>query len=111
MTEADIPFGMHLRAQAGWNQLEADWQRLLALAPDGCFLAEVDGQPAGTAVAVAFGPIAWISMVLVDEAQRGRGVGTAIMRHVLAHLDDQPHITSIDVHGTGIARCKGAAAN
>ncbi len=87
MTEADIPFGMHLKTQAGWNQTEADWRRFLMLAPEGCYIAEVDGQPAGTAVAVCFGAVAWVGMVLVDETQRGRGIGTAIMRHALVQLD------------------------
>lgn len=87
MREADIAFGMHLCAQAGWNQLEADWRRMLALAPDAGFVAEVESQPVGTAIAVTFDHVVWISMVLVDRARRGQGIGTSIMAHVLAHLD------------------------
>jgi len=100
MTDADIALGMRLKAQAGWNQLEADWRRFLQLAPDGCFLAEVHGQPAGTAVAVTFGPVAWVGMVLVDEAQRGKGIGSALMRHILAHLDADPQVTTVRLDAT-----------
>jgi hypothetical protein len=28
LTRAEIPLGMRLKAQAAWNQLEADWLRL-----------------------------------------------------------------------------------
>ncbi|MFW6060427.1 MAG: GNAT family N-acetyltransferase, partial [Phycisphaeraceae bacterium] len=98
-TEADLPFGLHLTTQANWNQLEADWRRLLALAPDGCFLAEIDRQPAGTAVAVTFGPVAWISMVLVDAAHRGQGIATALMQHVLTYLDRR-HIPTVRLDAT-----------
>lgn len=98
MTAADIPFAMRLKAQNNWNQLEADWQRQLALEPAGCFVAELPsplaplpkGEPSqvvGTACACVFGDVAWINFVLVDQAQRGKGIGTALMQHVLDYLD------------------------
>lgn len=89
MTAADVPLGLRLGGQAGWNQTEADWRRFLALQPDGCFVAELDGAAAGTAAAFVFGPVAWVAMVLVEESLRGRGVGGALMRHALGFLDRQ----------------------
>src|SRR5437667_10563558 len=87
MTEADLALGMRLKRQNGWNQLEADWQRLLALEPDGCFVAEADGVGVGTAGTCVFGPVAWIAMVLVDAERRKQGIGTALMKHTLTYLD------------------------
>ncbi|MBL8798609.1 MAG: GNAT family N-acetyltransferase [Planctomycetia bacterium] len=89
MTDADVPLGMALKQQANWNQLEADWRRMLALEPDGCFLAEIDGVGVGTTVACTFGEVAWIAMVLVDERMRGQGVGKALMLHALEFLDQR----------------------
>jgi ribosomal protein S18 acetylase RimI-like enzyme len=89
MTAADLPLGLRLSRQAGWNQTEADWRRLLGLQPDGCFVAEWAGTPAGTTVTCIFGPVAWVAMVLVEESARGRGVGTALLREALAFLDRQ----------------------
>ena len=88
MTAADVPLGMRLKQQAGWNQLEADWQRFLDLEPDGCFVAERDGTPVGTTTTCIFGPVAWVAMVLVDAALRGQGIGKALMQHALAFLDE-----------------------
>jgi GNAT superfamily N-acetyltransferase len=87
MTEADIAFGMYLKTQNGWNQTEADWRRFLTFDPDGCFVAELDGQAAGTVTTITFGTTAWIAMLLVERDLRGRGIGTALMKHAIAHLD------------------------
>ena len=35
MTEQDIPLGMRLKTQAGWNQALEDWRRFLAMQPEG----------------------------------------------------------------------------
>jgi GNAT superfamily N-acetyltransferase len=84
MTPKDVPFGMSLKEAAGWNQLDADWHRLVVLEPDGCFLAEFDGQPAGTVVACRFDDIGWIAMMLVNASRRRIGIGRALM---LAAID------------------------
>ncbi len=87
MTESDLPLGLRLTAQAGWNQTEADWRRFLQLAPDHCFVAEWQGAAVATTVVFRFLFVTWVAMVLVDEAVRGRGIGTALMRHALAVAD------------------------
>ncbi len=89
MTAADLPFGLRLSDEAGWNQVPADWQRFLDLQPDGCFVAEYDGTAVGTTTTCIFGSVAWIAMVLVTETARGRGVGTALMEHALRFLDER----------------------
>jgi GNAT superfamily N-acetyltransferase len=89
MTADDIPRGMHLKAQNGWNQLEADWQRQLDLEPHGCFIAELAGESVGTACTCVFGDVAWINLVLVEQQHRGRGIGTAMLKHLLRLLDER----------------------
>jgi GNAT superfamily N-acetyltransferase len=89
MTIDDIPVGLRLKEQAGWNQLEDDWRRLLDLQPDGCFLAVLDGVGVGTVTTCRFGPVAWIAMMLVDEAYRSRGIGRALMTRALEELDSR----------------------
>ena len=67
MTRGDLPFADSVRFLAGWNQTPADWERFLATEPDGCFLAEWNGAPAGTGPGGADGlpplgghPLRWI---------------------------------------------------
>ena len=83
MTEHDLPLGMRLKGEAGWNQTPADWRRFLAMEPEGCLVAELDGVTVGTAVVTAFEGVAWISMVLVEQEFRGRGVGKALMNRAV----------------------------
>ena len=44
MTPADVAAGMRLKDAAGWNQTEDDWRRFLQANPEGCFVAEWNGQ-------------------------------------------------------------------
>lgn len=103
MTTADIPFGLRLSAQNHWNQLDADWRRQLELEPAGCFVAERDGAPIGTACCCVFDDIAWINLVLVERSQRGQGVGTALMHHVLRYLDGRG-VASVRLDATALGQ-------
>jgi len=89
MTASDLAVGMRLKEAAGWNQTEADWRRALDLEPEGCFVAEQDGTPAGTVTTCIFERVAWIAMMLVEPAHRGQGIGRALMQHALEFLDDR----------------------
>ncbi len=85
----DLPLGLRLTRQAGWNQTESDWQRFLSMQPEGCFVAEMDGSSAGTTTTCVFDGVAWIAMVLVDKSVRGRGIGTGLLRHAIDYLKER----------------------
>jgi GNAT superfamily N-acetyltransferase len=87
MTVDDVPLGMRLKDQAGWNQTESDWRRILALQPDGCFVAELDDRPVGTTCTCVLGSIGWLAMVLVEESVRSRGIGTRLVQHAVEYFD------------------------
>lgn len=87
MTSHDVDLGMRLKAQAGWNQIPADWRRFLELEPGGCFVAEWEGRPVATTTTCVFGQVAWIAMVLVDEPFRHRGIATRLVQRALEYLD------------------------
>jgi GNAT superfamily N-acetyltransferase len=81
---SDLEGALRLSTQAGWNQLAADWQRLLDFTPDGCIAGRLEGRLVATATVASYGDDAhWIGMVLVDEACRGRGYGTAILEEAV----------------------------
>jgi len=90
LAAADLAYADSLRALVGWNQTLEDWRRFLALEPTGCFLAEWEGQPAGTATTTVHeSGLAWIGMVLVHPEYRRRGIGRALLNRCIAHLQDR----------------------
>ncbi|MCX8036253.1 MAG: GNAT family N-acetyltransferase [Candidatus Sumerlaeia bacterium] len=104
MTADDIPLGLQLCRFAGWNQLEADWRRLLALEPDGLFVAEDAGIPCGTSSTTCYGKrTAWIGMVLMHPDFRKRGIGTALLVRCIEHLRAR-QIESIKLDATDLGR-------
>ena len=87
MTMDDLGLGLRLTQQAGWNQLESDWLRFINLGHEGCFVAELDGRSVGTTMTFICDNVAWVAMVLVEKDVRGKGVGTALLKHALDYLD------------------------
>lgn len=82
----DLPGALALSTQAGWNQTEEDWRRLLELSPEGCFAGRLDGRVVATATSAAPAPgVQWIGMVLVDRELRGRGFGMRILERAVEH--------------------------
>lgn len=83
----DIPFAMEVKDLAGWNQTARDWQGYLKFEPQGCFLAEVNGSPAGTATTIRYGNrLGWIGMVLVHPEARRLGIGTKLLQTAINYL-------------------------
>jgi ribosomal protein S18 acetylase RimI-like enzyme len=100
MTAGDLPFADGVRDAAGWNQTRADWRRFLEWEPAGCYVAEDEGAPVGTATTVCYGAdLAWIGMVLVHRDRRRRGAGRALLQHCIAALRERG-IRSIKLDAT-----------
>lgn len=101
---ADIAFAHHVRQLAGWNQTEQDWRGYLAFEPEGCFIAEVNGRPAGTATTTRYGGrFGWIGMVLVHPDHRRLGVGTQLLRHAIGYLQGA-EVSSIKLDATPMGK-------
>ena len=102
MTAADIPFGMELKKLASWNQLEGDWERLLALEPDGCFVATEGDVPVGTATTTTFeDKFGWIAMVLVHPDHRRKGFGGALLYACIEYLEECVETVKLDATPMG----------
>jgi GNAT superfamily N-acetyltransferase len=86
----DLDAALDLSTTEGWNQTAADWRRLLALEPEGCFAARAGGRLAGTVTTTTYGrALAWIGMMIVHPDSRRQGVGVALMRAALDHLRER----------------------
>jgi GNAT superfamily N-acetyltransferase len=83
LTLNDIPGARRLSDAAGWNQLDVDWERLIALWPATTLAGWLDGELIATASLAYFDPVpgginrlAWIGVMLVAPARRGGGLGS-----------------------------------
>jgi ribosomal protein S18 acetylase RimI-like enzyme len=84
---ADIPLAMELKDIAGWNQTARDWAGYLEFEPAGCFAAEANGRPVGTATSIRYGDrFGWIGMVLVHPECRRFGIGSRLLRAGIDYL-------------------------
>ena len=104
MVDADLAFADRLRDLAGWNQTPQDWSRLLRHDPEGCFVAEWSGRPAGTATTTTYSrDLGWVGMVLVDPDVRRQGIGTALLARCIEHLR-QSGVRCIKLDATPLGR-------
>jgi GNAT superfamily N-acetyltransferase len=89
MAPPDVAAALRLSRASGWNQTEADWRFLLGENPRRFVVAVRDSVVVGTGGAACYGKhLAWVCMILVDAAERGRGIGSAIVTAVLDRVAD-----------------------
>lgn len=102
MTTSDIDFGMELKNHAGWNQLPADWKRMIELEPDGCFVAMCDGTSVGTATTITYeDKFGWVAMVLVHPEHRRKGIGSALLYACMDYLEQRVETVKLDATPMG----------
>jgi DNA-binding MarR family transcriptional regulator/predicted GNAT family acetyltransferase len=67
----------------------ADFQRGHDLAREGCWIAELDGAPAGSVMVVDGGnDIAKLRLLIVEPHARGRGIGRSLVEHCIKFARD-----------------------
>lgn len=98
----EVAFLKHLVDAEGWSTTRDELERLLAYEPGGCFLARVEGVPAGTVTSTRYGRLGWIGFLIVEPRFRGRGAGEALMRAALASLEEGGvHTVRLDATAAG----------
>lgn len=82
---------MRLKEAAHWNQIPDDWAGFMQMEPRGCFVGELDGRVVTTATNFSFeNRFGWIGMILVDPAQRRKGIATKMMDRSISYLESLP---------------------
>src|SRR3954471_15207707 len=94
--------GLVLSTEAHWNQNEADWRFFLT---EGTVFGIRDGDRliATAALLPYSGGNAWISMVLVTESRRRRGLATKLVDACLARAAEQGLTAWLDATPAGAA--------
>jgi GNAT superfamily N-acetyltransferase len=103
LVRADIAAGLALSDAAGWNQTADDWAFFIAA---GTTLGVRDDAGALIATAAALpydAATGWISMVLVDAAQRHRGIASQLVDACVASLREGGRTPVLDATPAGAA--------
>lgn len=101
LTPEDADRAQHLVAEAGWNQVPADWRLMLGLG-QGFGVEDASGRLVGTALTLPLGErISWISMVLVAKSARRMGLGTRLLRRCIEHVAASDRVAGLDATELG----------
>jgi len=81
----DIDFAIEMTKAEGWlSETREVFRDFFIFQPDGCFIAEEEGERIGMIVATPYGLDGFIGELIVDPAWRGSGRGKALMEHAMA---------------------------
>lgn len=96
----DLDDALALSAEAGWNQVRADWQLMLLLGRG--FAVRDAGRVVATALALPYRPaFGWVSMVLVHAPYRRIGLATRLVERATAALTDLGLVPVLDATPAG----------
>ncbi|MGZ5130631.1 MAG: GNAT family N-acetyltransferase, partial [Caldimonas sp.] len=103
LTSADIEAALALSDAAGWNQTGNDWAIFIGRG-HAIGLRDAAGRLVATAAALPYGSErGWISMVLVAEAWRHRGLASRLMDACIDHLRGAGIVPVLDATPAGAA--------
>ena len=102
LSEEHIPGCVELVTEARWNQTGDDWRMMLSLG-EGFGLVDPQGKLVATSLALPFvsGGFGWISMVLVTEMHRRKGLATRLMASAMAALEARKLVSILDATPAG----------
>ncbi len=86
---SDIAFAKTLTDQEEWGYSAADWRRLAAFEPRGCFIARQKGRRIGVVTTTVYGAYAFVGSLIVVADWRGVGIGYHLLRRALDYLADR----------------------
>jgi GNAT superfamily N-acetyltransferase len=106
LTEADLDIAdgiIRAAYQTSISRLEA-MRTNLSIQPHGWLLATLDAEPVGLVGATNYGPFAYVGLMSVLPTVQRRGVGRALLSHLLSHLaDEQCPTVLLDASESGAA--------
>lgn len=98
---ADLEAAQGLVAEAGWNQVAADWRLFLQLG-QGFAARDAAAGLVGTAATLPYpSGFGWISMVLVAKAFRRRGIATRLLGRCIEALKAASMVPVLDATPAG----------
>ena len=85
----DFAFAVQLANTMKWNMTREDFEFMVKLEPQGCFVLLHDQERLGIATSVSFGKVGWFGNLIVKEDVRGEGAGNLLVRHAIDYLKNK----------------------
>jgi len=63
-----------------------DFEFMLELEPEGCFVLSSDSERIGIATTISYGKIGWFGNLIISESHRKKGAGSLLVEHSLKYL-------------------------
>lgn len=86
MSAEDIEFAVRITDTMNWNLTEQDFEFMMSLEPEGCFILRHNEEKAGLTTTISFGKAGWIGNVIISENCRRKGAGSTIVKHAINYL-------------------------
>jgi GNAT superfamily N-acetyltransferase len=86
MRSEDFAFAVELANTMNWNMATEDFEFMLKLEPEGCFVLFDDSKPVGIATCIAYGEVGWFGNLIVKEEYRHKGAGSFLVKYAIDYL-------------------------
>jgi ribosomal protein S18 acetylase RimI-like enzyme len=88
MRDDDLDFAASCTRGEGWvSETREVFEAFYAHQPQGCFVAEENGQQVGVCVVTNYGASAFLGELIVVPEHRGKRLGASIMQHAIEALE------------------------
>lgn len=89
MSPEDFEFAVKITEPMKWGLTKSDFEFMMELEPDGCFVLFDYSERIGIATTVSYGKVGWFGNLIVSTNKRKRGGGSLLVRHALKYLADK----------------------
>jgi GNAT superfamily N-acetyltransferase len=86
MRANDFAFATKLANTMDWNMEEEDFEFMVSLEPEGCFVVSEGVERLGVATSISFGKTGWFGNLIVREDSRKKGAGSLLVEHSINYL-------------------------
>jgi len=89
MKADDFSFAVQLANTMNWNMAVEDFEFMMKLEPQGCFVLFHGSERLGICTGVSFGRVGWFGNLVVKGGYRREGAGSLLVKHALDYLTNK----------------------